>query len=75
MRLEKDGALATFSNAEDCVAKIRQLLSDDETREKIAANGLEVALRDFNYRDIAHRVMEVVAEAHERKRPGLRGWR
>lgn len=74
VHLEKDGVLATFKNAADCVAKIQQLLSDDEAREKIAAKGLEVALREFNYRDIARRVMEVIAEAHDRKRTRLKPW-
>jgi hypothetical protein len=74
-RLEELQAVATFKDVDDCVAKIQQLLSDDGAREKIAAKGLEVALRDFNYRDIVRRMMEVIAEAHQRKRPRLRGWR
>lgn len=73
-RLEEQQAVATFRDADDCVAKIQRLLSDDETREKIAAKGLEAALRDFNYRKIALRVMEVTAEAYDRKKVQLNPW-
>lgn len=73
--LERGGALATFRNADDCVAKIRCLLENDEEREKTAARGLHVALERFNYRDIAKRVMEVISEAHEKKCGRLKPWR
>lgn len=73
--MERESALATFRDTEDCLAKIRHLLAYDAEREAIAAKGLEVALRDFNYRDIAAGVMSAIAEAHERKRPRLRAWK
>jgi hypothetical protein len=72
--LEREGALATFRDAEDCVKKATHFLSREDEREAVAAKGFEVALRDFNYRDIAARFMEVLGDAWERKRPRLAGW-
>lgn len=58
--LEQEGALATFDDAEECVAKIRHYLTHEAEREAIAATGLRVALRDFSYRDIAGNLMQVL---------------
>jgi hypothetical protein len=58
--LEKEGALVTFGDAEECVGKIRHYLAHASEREAIAAAGLRVALRDFNYRDIAANLMQVL---------------
>jgi hypothetical protein len=58
--LEREGALVTFGNAEECIAKIRHYLVDESAREAIGATGLRVALRDFNYRDIAANLMRVL---------------
>jgi len=57
--LEREGALATFGNTEECVAKIKHYLCHEAEREAIAAKGLLVALRDFNYRDICTKLMQV----------------
>ena len=73
--LEQEGALATFRDADECVVKIRHFLANDVEREQISAKGLQVALQKFNYRDIANRVMDVISEAYERKRPRLKPWR
>jgi len=58
--LESEGALATFEDAEECLAKIRYFLAHEAESETIAAKGLQVALRDFNYRDIAADLMKVL---------------
>jgi len=58
--LESEGALATFKDAEECLAKIRYFLAYEAERETIAAKGLQVALREFNYRDISARLMRVL---------------
>ncbi len=73
--LEDLQAITTFKGSQDCVAKIRHLLAHEEERERVAAKGLQVALEKFNYRDIANRVMDVISEAYERKRPRLKPWR
>jgi hypothetical protein len=65
--LEREGALATFADADDCVVKIKHYLKNDEARERIAARGLQVALRDFNYKDITRQMMDVIAELYTRK--------
>ena len=72
--LEKEGALVTFSSQEDCLAKLRQYLADEKTREKIAAQGLRTALKHFNYRDITRGVMDVITTAWEKKKGKLKGW-
>jgi hypothetical protein len=72
--LEEAGALVTFRSPEDCVNKIKHYLTDAAGREKIAAQGLRTALEHFNYRDIAHRVMEIIAAAYEKKRSSLKPW-
>lgn len=66
--LEERGALATFRDTEDCLAKIRHYLQHEAEREAIAARGLEVALQEFNYRDISHRVMTALEKAVATKR-------
>lgn len=58
--LESEGALVTFGDAEECLAKIRHYLEHKKEREAIAAKGLQVALRDFNYRDISAKLMQVL---------------
>ena len=58
--LEREGALATFGDAEECLAKIQHYLTHDDEREAIAAKGLQVALRDFNYRDVSGNLMRVL---------------
>ncbi len=58
--LEQEGALATFGDAKECLAKIRHYLDHEAEREAIAAKGLQVALRDFNYRDISDSLMQVL---------------
>lgn len=63
--LEKEGALATFGDAEECVRKIRYFLNHEAEREAIGASGLLVALRDFNYRDIAKGLMDVLVSKVE----------
>jgi spore maturation protein CgeB len=65
--LEAEGALSTFADADDCVGKIKHYLMNEEERERIAARGLQVALRDFNYKDIARKMMDVIAELYTRK--------
>ena len=58
--LERDGALVTFDDASECLTKIRHFLVHEAEREAIAAKGLQVALRDFNYRDISAKLMQVL---------------
>ena len=72
--LEQAGALVTFRNPEDCLLKIRQYLSDDQGREKIALKGQQLALEKFNYRDISLGLMYVINDAWERKKDSLKGW-
>jgi len=74
MNLEQEGALATFKDADDCVAKVKYYLADETSREAIASKGLATALEKFNYRQIARRVMDVIAEAHDRKKIRLKPW-
>jgi len=72
--LADEGALATYRNAEECVARARHFLAHERDREAIAAHGLAKALQDFNYRDTASRFMNVLGDAHEHKRPMLGSW-
>jgi hypothetical protein len=58
--LERERALVAFGDAEECVAKIRHYLAHEAEREVIGATGLRIALRDFNYRDIAANLMKVL---------------
>lgn len=58
--LEREGALATFKDANECLAKVQHFLAHDNEREAIAAKGLQVALRDFNYRDICDNLMQLL---------------
>jgi hypothetical protein len=58
--LEREGALATFGDAEECLAKIRHYLAREAECEAIGAKGLQAALRNFNYREIAAGLMEVL---------------
>jgi spore maturation protein CgeB len=58
--LERTRALATFGDAEECVGKIRHYLAHDAEREVVAAKGLRIALRDFNYRDISAKMRQVL---------------
>jgi len=58
--LESEGALVTFGDAEECLAKIRHYLGREAEREAIAAKGLQVALREFNYRDISAKLMGIL---------------
>ena len=74
MHLERDGVLATFINAEDCIAKVRRYLANETDREAIAAKGLSRALAIFNYRDISRRVMNIIEAQHESKRFRLSAW-
>ncbi len=74
MHLEQEGALATFKDADECVAKIKYYLADETSRKAIASKGLATALEKFNYRHIASRVMEVIAEVHDRKKMRLKPW-
>jgi len=65
--LEGEGALVTFGDAEECIAKIRHYLAHHDQRETVAAKGLQVALRDFNYRDTTSKLMRVLeAKVSER---------
>jgi hypothetical protein len=70
--LEVEGALVTFTEADDCVAKIKHYLENDEERERIATRGLEVALRDFNYKDITRQMMDFISETHDARKADLR---
>jgi hypothetical protein len=72
--VEREGGLVTFDSAASCIAKARHYLAADAEREVIARKGQQLARERFNYRDIAGRMMAVIAEAHDRKRPRLRGW-
>jgi hypothetical protein len=72
--LEKAGALVTFNSPEDCLSKIKHYLSHEDAREKIAAQGLRTAVENFNYRDIARGVMDVISVAYEKKRSRLKPW-
>jgi len=72
--LEKQGALVTFKNAEDCLTKIRGLLSSAGMRRQIAARGYQVAREKFSYQLIAERLMEFISAAYEKKRSALQGW-
>lgn len=72
--LEKAGALVTFNSPEDCLKKIRHYLADGAAREKVAAQGLRMALEHFNYRDITRGVMDVISAAYEKKRSKLKPW-
>jgi spore maturation protein CgeB len=58
--LEREGALATFGDAEECLGKIRYYLDHEKEREAIAAKGLQLAMREFNYRDISAKLMQVL---------------
>lgn len=68
--LRKQGVLETFADATECVAKVRKYLDDDATREAMAAKGLDFALREFNYRAIARKLMEQLETAWSRKQSG-----
>jgi hypothetical protein len=72
--LEQEGALVIFKNADDCVSKLRHYLADETSREDIASKGLATALKKFNYRDSACQVMDVIADAHDRKKIRLKPW-
>jgi hypothetical protein len=72
--LEREGALATFRDAEECAGKIHQFLQEDGERERIARKGAEVARERFNYRTIVRGMMEAIGEAYEKKRPRMKGW-
>ena len=72
--LEKEGALATFRDTEECVAKIRYFLGKQKEREEIARKGNKVARERFNYRDIASRLMERIQRAYDAKKSKLREW-
>ena len=65
--LEQASALATFRDTYECLAKIRHYLQYEDEREAIAARGLEVALQDFNYRDISRKVMAALEKAVKAK--------
>jgi hypothetical protein len=65
--LEAEGALVTFSDADDCIAKVRYCLDHEAEREAVALKGRALALQKFNYRDIARRVMDVIGEEYEKK--------
>jgi spore maturation protein CgeB len=52
------------------VGKIKHYLMNEEERERIAARGLQVALRDFNYKDIARKMIDVIAEVREQRSCG-----
>jgi len=68
--LEKEEAVATFKDADDCVAKLRHFLANEAEREAVAKKGHRLALEKFNYRDIGRRVMGVIEEEYERKLGG-----
>lgn len=72
--LEKEGALATFRDAGECVSKVRYFLEKEEERERIAKKGAEVARERFNYRTIVRGMMEAMEEAYESKKPRMKGW-
>jgi len=74
--LENAGALATFTDAADCVAKVKKYLADETRREAIAQKGHELASKELNYRDIAQRVMDIIREEYEKKRslPCRKSW-
>jgi len=72
--LEQEGALATFRDAGECVAKVRHFLAHGEERERIAQKGAKVARERFNYRTIVKGMMEAIGEAYERKKTKLKGW-
>jgi len=65
--LEEEGAVATFTDADDCVAKLRHFLANEEEREAVAQKGHRLALEKFNYRDIGRQVMTTIKEEYERK--------
>lgn len=69
---ERAGGLVTFDNAASCIAKARHYLATEAAREAIAQKGQELARERVNYRDIVRQMMDVMAEAHDRKRSCLR---
>lgn len=71
--LERAGGLATFDTAGSCIAKAKHYLAAEAEREALARKGQELARERFNYRDIVRRVMDVLAETHERRRLSFRG--
>jgi len=64
--LEEEGALASFVDSVECISKIRYYLSCEAEREAVGAKGLEVALRNFNYREITAALMGVLRNKVER---------
>lgn len=65
--LENVGALKTFNTTDDCIAKIKHYLENENEREKIARTGLEYAIEHFNYRDIVKNMMTTISQSYENK--------
>jgi hypothetical protein len=65
--LENSGALRTFNSTDDCIAKIKHYLANEQEREKIADTGLKYAVEHFNYRDIVRNMMTTISQSYERK--------
>lgn len=66
--LVEAGALSTYTDLDDCLAKIRFYLANETEREDTARRGLETALQRFNYRDIVGDMMGTMEEALREKR-------
>jgi len=67
--LVEAGSLSTYTNLDDCIAKIRFYLANETDRERIARQGLETALQRFNFRDIVGQMMRSIEDAILKKRP------
>lgn len=61
-------ALSTYTDLDDCLAKIRFYLANETEREDTARRGLETALQRFNYRAIVGEMMGTMEAAFRERR-------
>jgi hypothetical protein len=66
--LVEAGALATYTDLDDCIAKIGFYLANETERERTARRGVEMALQRFNYRDIVGAMTQTIEEVLRDKR-------
>lgn len=62
-----EGKIATFDNIEDCLHKIEYYLSNEEERIRLAKQGHDFVLANFNYKDIMKKLSEELQYEYNRK--------